>query len=314
MEDDSGREDCLGRVLCVLTGASRGFGRVLALLLAPRLSPGSVLVLNARNDEALQELEAELGAGRAGLLVVRVPGDLGAEAGLQRLRDALRQLPRPEGLQRVLLINNAGKTPVDGRRTPHVSAWNSHFPFFLPLPPPLGTLKVTARSQRRRLKRPSFSQVQRTTWCSIHPHPPPLAIRPSPFPFEGQVLKNVCGTFPIALLSALWRRPESGMRSPRITKHLRFCKRLLEFSPSPRAGPSQSATWSEWVALVCASAELGRERRLQKHSGDSSNMSGWEGDVEEFGEGWEKKKPNLHWVILKVLFSRQSWGCVQRLR
>ncbi|XP_036982225.2 sepiapterin reductase [Artibeus jamaicensis] len=108
MEDDRGREDCLGRAVCVLTGASRGFGRVLALLLGPRLSPGSVLVLNARNDEALRQLEAELGAGRAGLVVLRVPGDLGAEAGLQRLRDALRQLPRPEGLQRVLLINNAG--------------------------------------------------------------------------------------------------------------------------------------------------------------------------------------------------------------
>ena len=127
-------EDCLGRAVCVLTGASRGFGRALALLLAPRLSPGSLLVLNARNDEALQQLEAELDAGRAGLLVVRVPGDLGAEAGLQRLRDALRQLPRPEGLQRVLLINNAGKAPDGARRTPHVSAWNTHLASLSVLP------------------------------------------------------------------------------------------------------------------------------------------------------------------------------------
>ncbi|XP_054442831.1 sepiapterin reductase [Pteronotus mesoamericanus] len=108
MEGVSRQEDSLGRAVCVLTGASRGFGRVLALLLVPRLSPGSVMVLTARNDEALQQLEAELGAGRAGLFVVRVPADLGTEAGLQRLLDALRQLPRPEGLQRVLLINNAG--------------------------------------------------------------------------------------------------------------------------------------------------------------------------------------------------------------
>lgn len=68
----------LGRVACVLTGASRGFGRTLALLLAPMLSPGSMLVLSARNDEALQQLEAELGTGQPGLRVVRVPADLGS--------------------------------------------------------------------------------------------------------------------------------------------------------------------------------------------------------------------------------------------
>ncbi|ELK18373.1 sepiapterin reductase isoform X1 [Pteropus alecto] len=108
MEVGCGQEGGLGRVVCVLTGASRGFGRALALLLAPLLSPGSMLVLNARNDESLQQLEAELGAGQPGLRVVRVPADLGSEAGLQRLLGALRELPRPDGLQRVLLINNAG--------------------------------------------------------------------------------------------------------------------------------------------------------------------------------------------------------------
>lgn len=108
MEVGGGSEGSLGRTVCVLTGASRGFGRALALLLAPLLSPGSVLVLNARNAEALQQLGAELGAERPGLLVVRVPADLGAQDGLQQLLGALRELPRPEGLQRVLLINNAG--------------------------------------------------------------------------------------------------------------------------------------------------------------------------------------------------------------
>ncbi|XP_032033251.2 sepiapterin reductase [Hylobates moloch] len=101
-------EGGLGRAVCLLTGASRGFGRTLAPLLASLLSPGSVLVLNARNDEALRQLEAELGAEQSGLRVVRVPADLGAEAGLQQLLGALRELPRPEGLQRLLLINNAG--------------------------------------------------------------------------------------------------------------------------------------------------------------------------------------------------------------
>lgn len=111
MED--GRPSGLGRAVCVLTGASRGFGRALAPLLAPLLAPGSLLVLNARSDEALRQLEAELGAGQPGLRVVRVPADLGAEAGLQQLLAAVRELPRPEGLRRLLLINNAGKTRGD---------------------------------------------------------------------------------------------------------------------------------------------------------------------------------------------------------
>ncbi|XP_043774302.1 sepiapterin reductase [Cervus elaphus] len=107
MEGGLSKAGGLGRTICVLTGASRGFGRTLAQLLAPLLSPGSVLVLSARNDEALRQLEAELGAERLGLRIVRVPADLGAETGLQQLLGALRDLPRPEGLQRVLLINNA---------------------------------------------------------------------------------------------------------------------------------------------------------------------------------------------------------------
>ena len=141
----------LGRTVCVLTGASRGFGRALAQLLAPLLSPGSVLVLSARSDEALRQLEAELGAERLGLRIARVPADLGAETGLQQLLGALCDLPRPEGLQRVLLINNAGKTPAG----PGALGILLGVPFCFPSlssPSLLGTLKVTPRTQKRRLK------------------------------------------------------------------------------------------------------------------------------------------------------------------
>uniref|UniRef100_A0A8C9Q336 Sepiapterin reductase n=1 Tax=Spermophilus dauricus TaxID=99837 RepID=A0A8C9Q336_SPEDA len=64
-------------------------------------------LLTARNEEALKQLEAELVAEHPGLRVVWVPADLGSDAGLQQLLGALRDLPRPEGLQRLLLINNA---------------------------------------------------------------------------------------------------------------------------------------------------------------------------------------------------------------
>lgn len=51
--------------VCVLTQASRGFGLALALLLALPFFPGSMLALNAHNDEVMQQLEAELGAQTA---------------------------------------------------------------------------------------------------------------------------------------------------------------------------------------------------------------------------------------------------------
>lgn len=98
-------EGSLGRTLCILTGASRGFGRSLALLLAPRLAAGSSLMLTARNGGALRTLSDELGAAWPDLRVLCVSADLGSEAGLQRLLEAL---PRPQDLQRLLLINNAG--------------------------------------------------------------------------------------------------------------------------------------------------------------------------------------------------------------
>uniref|UniRef100_A0A8D2JPB7 Sepiapterin reductase n=1 Tax=Sciurus vulgaris TaxID=55149 RepID=A0A8D2JPB7_SCIVU len=87
-------EGGFGRTLCVLTGASRGFGRALATLLARLLSPGSVW-------------RQSWWRSTPGLRVVPVPADLGSDAGLQQLLGALRDLPRPEGLQRLLLINNA---------------------------------------------------------------------------------------------------------------------------------------------------------------------------------------------------------------
>ncbi|NXE98641.1 SPRE reductase, partial [Menura novaehollandiae] len=64
---------------CVVTGASRGFGRSLARLLAPRLGPGSC-----------------------------VAADLGCEEGLRRATAALREVLRDASYGRLLLVINAG--------------------------------------------------------------------------------------------------------------------------------------------------------------------------------------------------------------
>lgn len=100
-----------GTAVCVLTGASRGFGRSLARLLAPRLGEGSVLLLLARSVAPLAELAAELRGGGAGLRVECVAADLGCEQGLRRAAAALREVLPAAPAGRLLLINNAGNEP-----------------------------------------------------------------------------------------------------------------------------------------------------------------------------------------------------------
>ncbi|XP_054681524.1 sepiapterin reductase isoform X1 [Grus americana] len=101
-----------GATVCVLTGASRGFGRSLARLLAPRLGEGSVLLLLARSAAPLAELAAELRGGGSGtgpgLRVECVAADLGCEQGLRRAAAAVREVLPAGPPGRLLLVNNAG--------------------------------------------------------------------------------------------------------------------------------------------------------------------------------------------------------------
>ncbi|NXJ05586.1 SPRE reductase, partial [Odontophorus gujanensis] len=93
---------------CVITGASRGFGRSLARLLAPRLGPGSLLLLLARSEEPLVRLAAELRDSCPGLRVECVAAELSSDEGLRRAVGAVRDLLPGGPLGRLLLINNAG--------------------------------------------------------------------------------------------------------------------------------------------------------------------------------------------------------------
>ncbi|NXW51149.1 SPRE reductase, partial [Nyctiprogne leucopyga] len=100
-----------GAAICVLSGASRGFGRSLARLLAPRLGEGSLLLLLARSAAPLAELAAELRSGTGtgtGLRVEYVAEDLSCEEGLRRASAALRELLPAAPSTRLLLVNNAG--------------------------------------------------------------------------------------------------------------------------------------------------------------------------------------------------------------
>lgn len=105
--------DCkdLGQALCIITGASRGFGRTVARDVSQLVKPGSVLVLVARSGDDLRALQAELAeseAGRAGLVVECRVADLGQ---MKELEGVVRTSKEAftEDIDHVILVNNAGK-------------------------------------------------------------------------------------------------------------------------------------------------------------------------------------------------------------
>ncbi|XP_062844656.1 sepiapterin reductase a [Trichomycterus rosablanca] len=98
-----------GTALCIITGASKGFGRSLAREIAHLVKPGSVLLLVARSSEKLLELKEELTsseAGNVGLTVRCVSADLGQKAEVESVVKAAREIPS-SNIDHLLLFNNA---------------------------------------------------------------------------------------------------------------------------------------------------------------------------------------------------------------
>ncbi|XP_069544214.1 sepiapterin reductase a [Brachyistius frenatus] len=99
----------LGRVLCIITGASRGFGRTVALEMSRLVKPGSVLVLAARSGDDLRALQAELAeseAGRAGVKVESVAADVGQTEGLEKVVRTSTEAFSGD-MDHLVLVNNA---------------------------------------------------------------------------------------------------------------------------------------------------------------------------------------------------------------
>ncbi len=97
-----------GKALVIITGASKGFGRALALSIAPRLASGSALILAARSDDLLQQLETDLSRAHPALTLRCVAADLSCQAGVESVIAAITHTH--PGIDRLLLFNNAGET------------------------------------------------------------------------------------------------------------------------------------------------------------------------------------------------------------
>ncbi|XP_049651908.1 sepiapterin reductase [Accipiter gentilis] len=155
--------------VCVLTGASRGFGRSLARLLARRLGSGSVLLLLARSAAPLAELAAELRGGGTGLRVEYVAADLGCQEGLRRATAALREVLAVVPPGRLLLVNNAGslgdisKSFLDLTDPDEI---NSYFAFNV-----TSALCLTSTALQAFGKRPGSSRtvVNISSLCAVKP-------------------------------------------------------------------------------------------------------------------------------------------------
>lgn len=110
MEIMSGERKDLGRTLCVITGASKGYGRTLALQLSCLMKPRSVLLLVARSADQLNKVKEDVTAlndGHKELDVRCVQADLEKMEGVEKTVQAVKETSSSD-TDHFLLINNAG--------------------------------------------------------------------------------------------------------------------------------------------------------------------------------------------------------------
>ncbi|KAA0714483.1 Sepiapterin reductase [Triplophysa tibetana] len=109
MEIISGERKDLGRALCIITGASKGYGRTLALQLSCLMKPRSVLMLVARSADQLNKVKEDVRAlndGHKKLDVRCVQADLEKTEGVEKTVQAIKDTSSSD-MDHFLLINNA---------------------------------------------------------------------------------------------------------------------------------------------------------------------------------------------------------------
>lgn len=94
---------------CVVTGASRGLGREIAIQLAKKIGPGSSLYLLARNKDKLEETALAIKKDVGDTLQVNcVPSDLSSEEGITQLRkDIFENVGDISRFSHAIIVHNA---------------------------------------------------------------------------------------------------------------------------------------------------------------------------------------------------------------
>ncbi|XP_070551761.1 sepiapterin reductase-like [Ptychodera flava] len=94
---------------CLITGASKGIGRGIALQLAEKVGDNSLFVLTARSEAGLQETRGLVAARRgSGIEVRTVTGDMGNMDALSTTVSDLFDGVDPTKFKHAILVNNAG--------------------------------------------------------------------------------------------------------------------------------------------------------------------------------------------------------------
>lgn len=100
------------KTFCVITGASRGYGKTVAEMLAERLPSASVIVLSARNGNLLESFKQKLTSKHPSVLFYCWQSDL-ANPCYRQFSDFLKQLfqennMKADNFEQCLLVHNAG--------------------------------------------------------------------------------------------------------------------------------------------------------------------------------------------------------------
>ncbi|XP_029023975.1 sepiapterin reductase a [Betta splendens] len=164
----------LGRALCVVTGASRGFGRAVAVDLSRLVRPGSVLVLVARSVDDLRALQAELArpeAGGTGLTVKCVEADLAQTDGVERAVKASEEAAAAAEIEHMVLVNNAaslGDVSRCAQSFTRMAEVDSYLSFNVS-----SALCLTARLLQAFPRRPGLRRtvVNVSSLCAVQPYP-----------------------------------------------------------------------------------------------------------------------------------------------
>lgn len=94
------------KTLCLVSGASQGIGREIAIQFAQKVAPGSTIILTARSESGLKETSALVAQAQPGINIKIFPFDMSTPKGEDF--SSLLSMYSSEDWELCLLVHNAG--------------------------------------------------------------------------------------------------------------------------------------------------------------------------------------------------------------